>query len=113
MVIVEGLCPHCWLCKQLGHIARDYPQKKGESPPKKPIEKPKGVSMSEPGDKKEGWTEAVKKRKRKSSETTQNSTSPTPDKSPVKLTTQDPVNKKAPIEVTCAGAPNKRRDSTE
>ena len=113
MVVVHGLQPHCWLCKQLGHIVMDCPQKKMECPPKEPMEKPKGVSTMEPGDKQEGWTVMVKKRKTKYSATTPKSTSDTPDKSPAKVTTKDPVNKKPPAETSSSPPPSRLEKQTK
>ena len=62
MVIVEGRQFHCWLGKQLGHIAIGCPQKMVEAPLKEPIKKSKRVSTPEPEDKQEGWTEVMKKK---------------------------------------------------
>ena len=80
-----------------------------EGPLKETIEKPKGVSTLEPGNKQEGWTEVAKKKK--SSETIQKSTSATPDKFPAKVTTQDPVTKKPPPE-TSSSPPLKQAEET-
>ena len=68
-----------------------------EDPPKELIEKPKEALTPESEYKQERWTEVVKKRKIRSSETAQKSTSATPGKSPAKVTPQDPVNKRAPV----------------
>ena len=63
IVVVEGRWPHCWCCKELGHLVRDYPEKRVESTPKEPTGKPWEVSTPEPEDKQSGqswWRKGIR-----------------------------------------------------
>ena len=78
MVMVEGRCPRCWGCKQVGHIAKFCPQRpenedKATTPTTKDAAattitinkeaEAKGPGQVQPKSNQEGWTVVTKKRR--------------------------------------------------
>ena len=81
MVMVEGRCPRCWGCKQIGHIAKFCPQRpenkeKASTSTTTTITtkdaaasiitkeaEAKGPGQVQPQNNQEGWTEVTKKRR--------------------------------------------------
>ena len=80
MVMVEGRCPRCWGCKQIGHIAKFCPQRP-ENKEKASVTttttkdavattttinkeaEAQGLSQVQPKNNQEGWTEVTRKRR--------------------------------------------------
>jgi len=66
-VVVEGRRPHCFSCRQKGHVARDCPQRARITPTARPTPKPAAEAPERTNPAPEaggGWTEVTGKRKK-------------------------------------------------